>query len=366
MNIFERRKIRRRARELLHHARHMRNMREDLLHQEHLATLDCAMTKVRQQFEMNDCVALQDSMAHLIAQLNTIIPARPFPVLRENIEVLVVAVAVAMAFRSYFIQPFKIPTGSMQPTLYGIHYKENSAPSLFDRLPLNLAKWLVFGEWYCEFRAKAHGVLQGPYGYDSGNSSFRRYTIAGLPHSLPNDLALKVKPGETVYRGQILAAGVRITGDHIFVDKVRWQIRTPRRDEVMVFMTRDIPMIGDTKTHYIKRMVGMPDDTLSVDPPYLLTNGVPIKGYPGIERVQSKVSPLYAGYMPTFTRDNTDYCFSYAGQVRHLKQDEYMAMGDNTRSSFDSRYWGPVNRRNLIGPAFFVYWPISERWGLIR
>src|SRR5580692_7867026 len=44
----------------------------------------------------------------------------PNPVWRENVEVLLVAIAVAMAIRTFFIQPFKIPTGSMQPTLYGI------------------------------------------------------------------------------------------------------------------------------------------------------------------------------------------------------------------------------------------------------
>jgi signal peptidase I len=47
-------------------------------------------------------------------------PPRSFPKWRENVEVLVVAISMAMACRTYFIQPFKIPTGSMQPTLNGV------------------------------------------------------------------------------------------------------------------------------------------------------------------------------------------------------------------------------------------------------
>ena len=44
--------------------------------------------------------------------------------------------------------------------------------------------------------------------------------------------------------------------------------------------------------------------------------------------------------------------------------DEYLPMGDNTFSSFDGRYWGPVPRTQMLGPAACVYWPLSVRWGL--
>lgn len=55
---------------------------------------------------------------------------KPYPhaLWRENVEVILVAVAVAMAIRTFFLQPFKIPTGSMQPTLYGVTSEPDYAP----------------------------------------------------------------------------------------------------------------------------------------------------------------------------------------------------------------------------------------------
>ena len=53
--------------------------------------------------------------------LSEVVPPRDHAVLREYVEVIAVAVAVAMAIRTFFLQPFKSPTGSMQPTLFGEH-----------------------------------------------------------------------------------------------------------------------------------------------------------------------------------------------------------------------------------------------------
>lgn len=49
-----------------------------------------------------------------------------------------------------------------------------------------------------------------------------------------------------------------------------------------------------------------------------------------------------------------------------LPPKSYMAMGDNSRDSFDSRNWGPVPEKNLVGPALMVYWPFANHWGLIH
>ena len=367
MNIFQKRRIRQRARELMHHVRHVRNMREDIVPGDLLQELDTTVTALNHHYLERNYEKIPGAMDHLIRTLNRIIPARPMAVVRENVEVIVVAVVVAMAFRSYFIQPFKIPTGSMETTLYGIHYEQCDNPGIFDSLPLKTLKWLVRGTWYTEFVAKANGPIQGPLGYDPDNSAYYRYTIAGIPHNIPHELRLNVKHGDLVYHGQILAAGIRLTGDHIFVDKVRWYLRSPRRDDVMVFKTDGIPLIGRTKTHYIKRMVGIPNDDFSIEPPNLVINGKVTDHYFGINRVQRKIPKNGVGYLlPGIGRDLPEPYLAYQGQVRHLGQGQYLAFGDNTRSSFDSRFWGPVPEKNLVGPAFMVYWPFTERWGLIR
>src|SRR6188472_317840 len=64
---------------------------------------------------------LREEMKKLEACANEWLKPHPHAGIRENVEVLLVALAVAMGIRTFFLQPFKIPTGSMQPTLYGVN-----------------------------------------------------------------------------------------------------------------------------------------------------------------------------------------------------------------------------------------------------
>ena len=113
--------------------------------------------------------------------------------------------------------------------------------------------------------------------------------------------------------------------------------------------------------YYIKRLAGLPGDTLRINPPLLYINGRPASGF-GFQRVM-KAQPPYRGYALG------------TGQALYLKRPEqsftlpsraYFAMGDNSYYSFDSRYWGPVPEENLVGRGLLVYWPFNRHWGLIR
>ncbi len=333
-------------------------------------TLD-AEASLRDALHRGDWASVSASVERVGERVHQLTPSRSAPWLRENLEVLLVAIVIAMGFRTYFLQPFKIPTGSMQPTLYGIHYEPQSARGVMDRLPLNLLNRAVFGRWYKEVRAQSSGEVVRDLRY-AGGGPYEVYVIGGVPHQIDRGLQLRVEPGQIVVEGQLLASGVGVSGDHIFVDKIRWNFTRPKRGEVMVFSTSDITGLQEG-IHYIKRMVGLPGEAISIAPPYLMVNGAKATGSRAIDRVQNR-EVGYVGYRPTdqphFQTADTPVplpCRLVSpGDVLRLSDREYLGFGDNTLNSLDGRYWGPVPRENLVGPAFLVYWPVSARWGLLR
>ncbi len=303
----------------------------------------------------------------------------------ENFEIIVVAIAVAMAFRCYFLQPFKIPTGSMQPTLYGIHSVTHNSPTIFDKMPLKILKWAFTGDWYKEIRVKSSGTVMP--NENSPKPGYYALRVAGEIYNIPSDALftdngqitrknLNIRPDGTVKAGDVLWSGTIKSGDHIFVNRVKWNFTRPRRGDVMVFSTTGIKALPQG-THYIKRMSGMPGETLSIEPPNLIINGEAIFEPKQIARqaMKEKLNPKepnYAGYQLVDPRvkdidpDTRNRIYGASSQLMSpkdsvtLKNDEYFALGDNTGNSYDSRYWGVVPERRLLGAAAFIYWPFSR------
>jgi len=360
--FFETRRTVNSGREWLKHARHCRHLKEDVATPEALQQLDEAVVGLKQAIHDREVTPIEKQAGRVHTAILALMPPKAFAGFRENLEVVVVAIAVAMAFRCYFLQPFKIPTGSMQPTLYGIHYTPQAEKGVFDMMPLRLAKWMLFGEWYTEIKAQAAGPVRGPY--IGRNDGMAYYDIGGLAHGVPANLPLAVKPGDEVVTGQIIASGNKVSGDHLFVNRVKWNFIKPVRGEVMVFRTDGIPIPRLTeRTHYIKRMCGMPNDTISIRAPELLVNGKPLMQPAPIRRIEDR-APGYAGYC---LGEGPDALFlNSLDDSLTLGPTQYLALGDNTRNSLDGRYWGPVPEKNLVGPAMVVYWPFSSRWGWIR
>lgn len=387
MTFFETRKTRKQLKSLLHHARTLRCSREDIMNVGELALIDEHVGQAQAAYRAGDGAGMETSGTALEACLNRLNPPKPLAGWRENFDVLVVAISVAMAFRAYFYQPFKIPTGSMQPTLYGIH-SEPRVPSeagAWDTQPLKFAKWLVTGESFKIVKAKASGTVHFMQSGGSKKPGYTPVVVAGVPHYVPNDavevdrerrvVSLKggVCDGASVKQGQVLWSGVVISGDFVFVNRWKWNFSHPTRGEVMVFSTTGITALQQG-THYIKRMTGLPNETLQVKAPNLLVNGVAVTEPLRIGQISRKETvwpkgPAYSGFNPSGARQAFLSGKSLADESDSvtLKSDQYYAMGDNSFNSYDSRYWGPVPERNLLGPATVVYWPLaSPRLGWIR
>ena len=337
---------------------------------------------------------------------------------REWLDILVVSMSVAMAFRAYFYEPFNIPTGSMQPTLYGNHSRaiaEKDA-TWVDTSPLKWAKWAATGEMFESFKAPCSGELgirprnDGYYDMFVVNTeTYRRFLawqranpvsklltrlaepkgtpinpavvptdvlrssagdapVAGETPRLPNGL----QPGGRVRKGDLLWSGYVITGDFLFVNRWIWNFRPPERGDVMVFSTTGIKDLQQG-THYIKRMTGTPGETLVFKEGRLFVDGKAPMEPLRVRQIQEKTSyapglePEYAGYRPTSDKQfTTGKTIPFEGSAVTLGADEYYACGDNSRSSYDSRYWGPVPAANLRGAAGGVFWPLSHRWGNVK
>lgn len=387
MDFFARRKMRKQLKTLLHHAHTFKCGHEDLMNDGELAFLDGHVAAAQNALRGQDVAVMEAAGGALEACLNKLNPPKPLAGWRENFDVLVVAISVAMAFRAYFYQPFKIPTGSMQPTLYGIH-SEACPPeqaTMLDAQPFKFFKWLVTGESLKVVRARASGTVHFMPSDTSKKPGYIPIVVAGVPHYVPSDAAetdayrrpvrLKggVANGASVKAGQVLWSGVVISGDFVFVNRWKWNFAHPTRGEVMVFSTTGITALQQG-THYIKRMTGLPTETLQIKPPNLIVNGAAVTEPLRIRQIAAKEKlwtkgPPYSGFNPSGTRQVFLPGLSLADEedTVTLKHDQYYAMGDNSFNSFDSRYWGPVPERNLLGPATVVYWPLtSPRFGRIR
>ena len=375
--------------------------------------------------------------AELRTQMETLEEAankwlKPYPNAnwRENIEVLLVALAVAMAIRTFFVQPFKIPTGSMQPTLFGVTSRPDfsnvsSQAELEEQIRLRDSLQAPTGlnrikEWFSGgslliYRAEEAGAFQGmsrPLRFlifnfkqtlwiggrphtlwfppdSGGGATYNWGNIFGLVRAMFADLPpdemmmtdlerrLGLRRGQPVAKDEPIIKIRVYSGDHLFVDRVTYNFRKPQRGEIVVFQTAGIqhPRMPQDQ-FYIKRLVGLGGERIQIgDDRHLIINGERLDAStPHFENVYSfdpKLPPhesQFSGHVNDATgsrhgRPTLAPLFPDAQTVHTNAPDGYMVMGDNTLNSFDSRGWGEFPANNVIGQSFFVYWPITDRFG---
>lgn len=362
--FLKKRKLRKQIKETLHMARHARNMREDIADPKDMAVLASAEENVREIRRTGSEDAYQ-ALGRLEKAANKVYPTKNNSGMRENVEVVIVALAAAMAIRAFFFQPFKIPTGSMQPTLNGILVKAQDGVTFLDYQPLKFFKWLATGASYKEFRAK----VSGPIGQPRQMGDFIVMEIGGVSHKIPvymqEALSGKIEPYYN--KGQTIVSGSVIAGDHILVNKMKYNFVRPHRGDIAVFDTRNIvhPEVRPD-TFYIKRMVGLPGEKIQIQKGRIVADGHIVSDPPIFEKIATDTN--YVGHVParhTSANSPRPKLLKETDAIQ-LADDQYLMLGDNTHNSADGRYFGAVGQDDFEGPAFFVYWPFREHWGIVR
>jgi len=145
-------------------------------------------------------------------------------------------------------------------------------------------------------------------------------------------------------------------GDRIFVNKFIYgaripftdirlpAFRAPRRGDIIVFVSPETP-----KKDFVKRLIALEGETVEIKNGGILING---RGIDGPDSIKSN-----------YYYNRGDFGKELSAVT--VPNGFYFALGDNSANSRDSRYWGFVPKKNLIGKAILLYWPI-QRMRVIR
>jgi len=134
-------------------------------------------------------------------------------------------------------------------------------------------------------------------------------------------------------RGQSMEPNFR-DGDYLIVDEISYRLREPKRGEVIVF---EYPENPDQK--FIKRIVGLPGETVEIGDGKIRIN-------------EGEIVLNEDKYLPPFKT---------LGNVKiTLGEDDYFVLGDNRPYSFDSRRFGPLDEKEIIGRVFLRAWPFEN------
>jgi len=131
-------------------------------------------------------------------------------------------------------------------------------------------------------------------------------------------------------------------GVTIMANKFLYDINNVKRGDIIIFK---FPL--DPSKNFIKRAIGLPGDEINVSDKKVYING------------KLSNEPYVVHRVPRICKDPSskqEYISDQYGPIK-VPADSLFVMGDNRDSSYDSRYWGFVPAENIIGEAFFLYWP---------
>ncbi|MDQ8193830.1 signal peptidase I [Coraliomargarita sp. SDUM461004] len=406
------------AKELLQAAHKVFHYRRDLISEARLAELDKAVGEVdgmiRDQSAKTEALAVaMDRLDALLRKIGGKMYPKTF--WNDNLEVALVAAIIVIGIRTFFFQPFIIPTNSMYPTYSGmnavLYEDKNDAPATLTKT----FRFLTLGARHKALVAQNSGDVQIPMAatHDGGMRIYFKqvkgkkwgilpavlaeYTIlvGGVPHSIrvPADFDMQstlldsfegVEPelirtsGGTGYAldlhtqaqagDSILRFDITL-GDALFVDRISYHFKRPQAGDPFVFRTREIPGIEGghdniVDKYYIKRIAGVGGETIEIKDGALLVDGEPrdeVEAYGRNARQEGE----YGGYVyPSENAASPAKLMTGPGVQANIPEGKFVALGDNSANSLDSRYWGYVPEKAVIGKAVFIYYPFTKRWGL--
>ncbi len=149
--------------------------------------------------------------------------------------------------------------------------------------------------------------------------------------------------------------------DRLIIEKISYKFRKPARGEIIVFNPPNNAAVPDASKVYIKRLIGLPGDRISIHDGKVFVN-------------DQQLAETYIAEGPNYTLPTNDSnkcpgCFQPQKMQfgKHLSfivpKASYWMMGDNRNNSLDSHAWGFLPEENIVGRAYVRYWPIDQRLG---
>ena len=444
MSFYYRRKLRKIGKALLESSEKIHLYRGDVLAREALNEQLELADKVRaaardRTMEVTQVEALLNRLHEVLVRNGGKI--YPLTTGTDYTEMVVMAAIVAGAIRSFFLQPFKIPTNSMWPTYNGMNAEVRApsdlVPSLAQQvadkvqwtwtyvipaetsgqvaIPIVMQRGLngqteyglrsrtrtiddgIFGTGIWKSPADKHDILVGDTRQEVLVPADFGFETVILRTYFPEEAKLKLPrqdqdrwrvvfakaaregrirngafgpvllTGKTVEAGKPLFNFDILTGDMLFVDRMSYHFVEPARGDTFVFRTNNIPGLNDqygqpSQNYYVKRLAGVPGQKLRVGAQgELFVDGkVVTSPEPMVLNSRRAMDQGYYGYLPDAGGDR--YALPL-DQEHTVTPGHFYAMGDNSANSFDSRGWGEVPAKDVVGKPLFILHPFTSHWG---
>lgn len=278
-------------------------------------------------------------------------PQKPAAVAREWADAIMIAFLLAMFIRVFVVELFKIPSPSMTPTLLGtepgrqeMSYFDVNRDGKEDRLLVS---------------------AYDPYVQVYENTG-ERFVYAG-----------SFDPGPD---RELWLRKARQVQDRIIVGKFLYWFSTPKRGDITVFKVPD-KIFAPDKPIYIKRVTGLPGETITFEPApgspghentmgYLVADGERVTKPSFFETQRYEYRDMHFSdrdfsKLPSYVKYNSRG-MTYDLQEVKVPDDGVLVMGDNTVASYDGRYWGEVPFNRLRGRAILRYWPVLPLPNFLR